>query len=72
MVVSCDFFVLSGRGLCDRAILRPGESYCVSVLVCLCVFLSVIRCSITLYTYNDKVEEFRLRKQARRNCIVMS
>jgi hypothetical protein len=33
MFVSCTVFVLSGRGLCDRPIPRPEESYqlwCVS------------------------------------------
>jgi hypothetical protein len=27
MSVSCDCFVLSGRGLCDGLVTRPGESY---------------------------------------------
>jgi hypothetical protein len=27
MFVCCEFCVLSGRGLCDRLITRPGESY---------------------------------------------
>ena len=27
MFVCCEFCVLSGRGLCDELITRPGESY---------------------------------------------
>ena len=27
MFVCCEFFVLSGRGLCDGLITRPEESY---------------------------------------------
>ena len=27
MYVCCDYFVLSGRGLCDELITRPEESY---------------------------------------------
>jgi hypothetical protein len=37
--------VLSGRGLCDRPIPCPEESYrvrCVCVCVCVCVSLSVM------------------------------
>ena len=29
MSVSCEFCVLSGRGLCDELITRPEESFCV-------------------------------------------
>jgi hypothetical protein len=38
MSVCCECCVLSGRGLCDGLITRPGESY----RVCVCVCLSVI------------------------------
>jgi hypothetical protein len=37
MFVSCESCVLSGRGLCDGLITRPGESYRVW-----CVYMSVI------------------------------
>jgi len=39
--VSFECCVLSGRGLCDRPITRPEESYRVRM----CVSLSVIRCN---------------------------
>jgi hypothetical protein len=44
MSVSCEYCVLSGRGLCVRLISRPGESYGVWC-VCVCVSLCVIRCN---------------------------
>jgi hypothetical protein len=47
MSVSCECCVLSGRGLCDRPISRPEETYRV------CVSLSVIKCNNNLYTYNE-------------------
>jgi hypothetical protein len=35
MFVSCECCVLSGRGLCDRLVTRPEESYRVcGVIVC--------------------------------------
>jgi hypothetical protein len=35
--VSCEFCVMSRRGLCDGLITRPQESYRVCVCVCVCV-----------------------------------
>ena len=41
MSVSGEFWVLSGRGLCDGPITRPKEFYC------MCVVLSVNMCNNT-------------------------
>jgi hypothetical protein len=50
MFVSCTLFVLSGRGLCDRPISRPEESY---RLWCVCECDQVqIK---TLYNYCEQV-----------------
>ena len=38
--ISRECCVLSGRGLCDRPITRPEESYHVCVCVCVCVCVS--------------------------------
>jgi hypothetical protein len=47
MPVSCKCCLLSGRGLCDRPITRPEESYGVSVYerarVCVCVCVCEIQ-----------------------------
>jgi len=37
MSVSCESFVLSGRGLCVGLITRPEESHRVHLCVCVCV-----------------------------------
>ena len=42
--VFCEFYVLSGRGLCDGPIPRPDESYRVYA----CVALIVLKCSSNL------------------------
>jgi hypothetical protein len=62
--VSCESFVLSGRGLCIRLIPCPEESYQVCVCVCVCVLLSVVKGNIYLYTYNEYVE--RVQDKERR------
>jgi len=49
--VSCECRVLSGRGLCDRLILRPGSpTECVCVRVCV---------SLIMVKYNDNPEHLR-------------
>jgi hypothetical protein len=45
MDVCLEFCVLSGRGLCDGPIPRPGDSYRLFVCVCVCVSLRVIKCN---------------------------
>jgi hypothetical protein len=47
MDVSCEYFELSGRGLCVWPITSPEESYsvCVCVCVCVCVSLRLIWCN---------------------------
>jgi hypothetical protein len=47
---SCTVFVLSGRGLCDRPIPRPGESYRLW-----CVFQCDQVKIKSLYTYCEQV-----------------
>ena len=61
--------VLSGRSAYDGPIPRPKESYqvCVCVCVCVCMLLSVIKCNSEYYTYNDYVEEVRLREKGRKH-----
>jgi hypothetical protein len=39
MSICCEYYVLSGRGLCDGLITRPEESYG----VCVCVSVSETR-----------------------------
>ena len=51
-----------GSELCDGAIPRQKESY----RECVCVSLSVIHATITLYTYIEWVNSFRLRKRERK------
>jgi len=42
MSVSCECWVLSGRGLCDGPITRPEESYgCLSVVSVVCCQVEV-------------------------------
>jgi len=42
MSVSCECCVLSDRGLCDRLIIRPEESYgCLSVVSVVCCQVEV-------------------------------
>jgi len=57
----CSFFVnvvcCTGTGLCHGPISRPGESY--RVCMCPCVWTGDTK---TLYTYNEQVEEARLKK----------
>jgi len=45
--VSCECYVLSGRGLCDGTVPRPEEFYRARAraCVCRCVSLSAIRCN---------------------------
>jgi hypothetical protein len=52
--VCCECCVSSCRSLCDRLITRPGESYI--LCVCVCVWLSVIKCNSKPYTCNEEVE----------------
>jgi len=42
MSISCECWVLSGRGLCVRPIPRPEESYWLCVCVCVCVCVSLM------------------------------
>jgi len=70
MSVSYECCVLSGRGLCDRPISHPGESY--SVCVCVCVS-SVARDKIPLHlqwvswrNQRRKEERKEWRKKGRR------
>ena len=61
--VSCDFCVLSGRGLCDGPITCPRESYR------LCLGVCVIECdqtTIILTPYSEQVEKAGLRKKGRK------
>jgi len=51
--VSCECRVLSGRGLCDRLILRPGSP---TECVCVCVFVCV---SFIMARYNDSPEHLQ-------------
>jgi hypothetical protein len=57
MYVSCECCVLWGRGLCDWLITRPEEPY----LVCVCHWVRSVA-TITLFIYNELVEEVRIRK----------
>jgi hypothetical protein len=52
--------MLSGRGVCDGPINRPEESYSLCVCVCVWVWSGA---TITLYTYNELVDEIRLRRK---------
>ena len=72
--VSFECCVLSGRGLCDRSIPRPEQSYgvCVCVCVCVCVSVSVSVCHtelsrarIALYSYNEYVGKNQNKKKER-------
>jgi hypothetical protein len=55
----------------DRSLVQRSSTECVcvyvGVCVCVCVSLRVIRRNDNLYTYNDLVEEVRLKKINIRN-----
>jgi len=55
MSASCEGCVLC-IGLCDGPIARPEEFYRVCVCMYMCVSLSLISVTITLYTDNEHVE----------------
>jgi hypothetical protein len=62
MVVSC--VLLSGRGLCDGPIFRPGESRHVCVWVC----ATMIRCnSDPLHVTLKRYKEVRIRRKGRKS-----
>ena len=69
MVVSYECFVLSGRGLFDGPIYRPGESCHMHV----CVSLSVIRCNNDpLHLTLNRSEEIRIRTKGKGLMIMRS
>ena len=45
MSVSCEYCVLLGRGISDRPIPRPEESYLVFVFVCVCECVCITECN---------------------------
>jgi hypothetical protein len=65
MSFCCECSVLSGRGLCERPIPRPEDSYRVRARarVCVCVFVCHWvwwGAAVSFYTYGELVEEDRL------------
>jgi hypothetical protein len=61
MDISCEYCVLSGRGLCYRLITCPEESY--GVWVCHWVWSSA---AVTIYAYNDWVEWGQNKKERKK------
>jgi len=56
MSVSCEFFVFSGRGLCEGPV-PPSEG---SYRMCLCV----TECTtVSLYSYNEYVNRGQAKKE---------
>ena len=51
MSVSCEYYVLLGRGLGVEPFCHPEESY--QLYVCVCVSLSVITWNSILYVYSE-------------------
>jgi hypothetical protein len=47
----------------DLSSLAPSARACVRVCVCVCIYIYIYIATIILYTYNDSLEEVRLRRQ---------
>jgi len=68
MVVSCECCVLSGRGLCDGLIFRPGEFCHVCVWVC----ATMITCkNDSLHLTVKGYKEVRIRMRGGERVVVM-
>ena len=48
---SCEYFVLSGRSLCNRPIPRPEESYSARMLLLLLLLLLVVVVVLLLFAF---------------------
>jgi len=66
------FRLFSGRGLYDRWIPRPGESYRVCERVCVCVCLSVRSGATLALTYNEQAERDQNKEESRELLIYVS
>jgi len=63
----CECCVLSGRGLCDGPIPHPEESY----RVCVCVFLSVIRCNCDALHLQWVGKEGKTKKERKEELFIL-
>ena len=79
--ISCECYVLSGRGFCHGSVTRPEEFYrvlcvCVCVCICVCVCVYVIECDqMQYYSSETLMSSYKRSDQEIRNfnnCIIMN